>query len=119
MKVQLIGSKLIEAQGVGERAVVANAVVAKNAEDAIAKAQDGMVLVVPTTDKEYMPAIDKAAALVVEDGGLTSHAAVVGIAKDLPVIVGAKGATNTIKDGELITVDSRRGIVYRGETTAI
>ena len=119
MKIQLIGSKLIEAQGVGERSVVANAVVAKNAEDAIAKAQDGMVLVVPTTDKEYMPAIDKAAALVVEDGGLTSHAAVVGIAKDLPVIVGAKGATNTIKDGELITVDSRRGIVYRGETTAI
>ena len=39
--------------------------------------------------------------------------------KDLPVIVGAKDATTTIKDGELITVDSRRGIVYRGETTAI
>ncbi|EOT27857.1 pyruvate kinase [Enterococcus saccharolyticus] len=119
MKIQLIGSKLIEAQGVGGRAIVANAVVASNAEEAIAKAKDGMVLVVPTTDKEYMPAIEKAAALVVEDGGLTSHAAVVGIAKDLPVIVGAKDATTIIQDGELVTVDPRRGIIYRGETTAI
>lgn len=119
MKIQLIGSKLLEAQGIGEKSVVANAVIAHSAEEAIAKAKDGMILVVPTTDKEYMPAIEKAAALVVEDGGLTSHAAVVGIAKDLPVIVGAKDATTIIKDGELVTLDSRRGIVYRGETTAI
>ncbi|MFB8622510.1 pyruvate kinase [Enterococcus casseliflavus] len=119
MKIQLIGSKLLEAQGIGEKSVVANAVIAHSAEEAIEKAKDGMILVVPTTDKEYMPAIEKAAALVVEDGGLTSHAAVVGIAKDLPVIVGAKDATTTIKDGELVTLDSRRGIVYRGETTAI
>ena len=119
MKIQMIGSKLLEAQGIGEKSIVSNAVVANSAQEAIAKAKDGMILVVPTTDKEYMPAIEKAAALVVEDGGLTSHAAVVGIAKDLPVIVGAKDATTTIKDGELITVDSRRGIVYRGETTAI
>lgn len=119
MKIQMIGSKLLEAQGIGEKSIVSNAVVANSAEEAIAKAKDGMILVVPTTDKEYMPAIEKAAALVVEDGGLTCHAAVVGIAKDLPVIVGAKDATTTIKDGELITVDSRRGIVYRGETTAI
>ena len=119
MKIQLIGSKLVEGQGVGSRSVVANAVVAKTAEEAIANAKDGMVLVVPTTDKEFMPAIEKASALVVEDGGLTSHAAVVGIAKDLPVIVGAKGATSIVKDGEVVTVDSRRGIVYRGETTTI
>ena len=119
MKIQLIGSRLIEAQGVGGRSVVANAVVANSAEEAIAKAKEGMVLVVPTTDKDYMPAIEKAAALVVEDGGLTSHAAVVGIAKDLPVVVGAKDATSIIKDGELITVDPRRGIIYRGEATAI
>lgn len=119
MKIQMIGSKLLEAQGVGQKSVVANAVVASSAEEAIKKAKDGMVLVVPTTDKEYMPAIEKAAAVIVEEGGLTSHAAVVGIAQDIPVIVGAQDATSTIADGELVTVDSRRGIVYRGETTAI
>ena len=119
MKIQLIGSRLLEAQGVGGRAVVGNAVVATTAEEAIEKAHEGMILVVPTTDKDYMPAIEKAAALIVEDGGLTSHAAVVGIAKDLPVIVGAKDATTIIQHGEVLTADSRRGIVYRGETTAI
>ncbi|GAA2901356.1 pyruvate kinase [Enterococcus pseudoavium] len=119
MKVQMIGSKLLEAQGIGESTVVAHAVVAKSAEEAIKNAKDGMVLVVPTTDKDYMPAIEKAAALIVEDGGLTSHAAVVGIAQDIPVVVGAKDATSTVVDGELVTVDPRRGIVYRGQTTAI
>lgn len=119
MKVQMIGSKLLQAQGIGESTVVAHAVVAKSAEEAIKNAKDGMVLVVPTTDKEYMPAIEKAAALIVEDGGLTSHAAVVGIAQDIPVVVGAKDATSTVVDGELVTVDPRRGIVYRGQTTAI
>ncbi|MBM7712774.1 pyruvate kinase [Enterococcus xiangfangensis] len=119
MKVQMIGSKLLEAQGIGETTVVAHAVVAKSAEEAIKNAKDGMVLVVPTTDKDYMPAIEKAAALIVEDGGLTSHAAVVGIAQDIPVVVGAKEATSTVVDGELVTIDPRRGIVYRGQTTAI
>ncbi len=119
MKIQLIGSKLLSAQGLGERTVVANAVLASSAEEANKKAHDGMILVVPTTDIDYLPAIKQAAALVVESGGLTSHAAVVGIAQDIPVIVGAAEATKLIADGELITADTRRGIVYRGETTAI
>lgn len=119
MKIQLIGSKLLEAQGVGQRTVIANAVVASSAEEANKKAHEGMILVVPTTDSDYMPAIKQASALIVESGGLTSHAAVVGIAQDLPVIVGATKATSIVMDGELITADTRRGIVYRGETTAI
>lgn len=119
MKIQMIGSKLVDGQGIGEASVIAKAVVATTAEEAVANATDGAILVVKTTDKDYMPAIEKAVALVVEEGGLTSHAAVVAIAKDIPVIVGAADATNLITNDELITVDPRRGIVYRGATTAI
>ncbi|MBL1229411.1 pyruvate kinase [Enterococcus sp. BWB1-3] len=119
MKIQMIGSKLVQGQGIGENSVIAKAVVAKTAEEAHAKMKDGSILVVKTTDKDYMPAIDKAIALIVEEGGLTSHAAVVAIAKDIPVIVGAADATNLVVADELITVDPRRGIVYRGATTAI
>ncbi|WP_348922857.1 pyruvate kinase [Enterococcus rotai] len=119
MKIQMIGSKLVQGQGIGEESVIAKAVVAATAEEAVANATEGSILVVKTTDKDYMPAIDKAIALVVEEGGLTSHAAVVAIAKDIPVIVGAADATNLIANDELITVDPRRGIVYRGATTAI
>ncbi|WP_321387602.1 pyruvate kinase [uncultured Enterococcus sp.] len=119
MKIQLIGSKLVQGQGIGEDSVIAKAVVAKTAAEANEKAVEGSILVVKTTDKDYMPAIDKAVALVVEEGGLTSHAAVVAIAKDIPVIVGAADATELVSNDELITVDPRRGIVYRGATTAI
>ncbi|WP_262314560.1 pyruvate kinase [Lacticaseibacillus parakribbianus] len=119
MKVQLIGSKLVEGSGVGDDSTVGKAVIATNAQEAIAKTQKGDILVVKTTDKDYLPAIEKAAALVVENGGLTSHAAVVGIAMGIPVVVGAKGALDAITDGQVITVDSRRGIIYKGATNAL
>ncbi|ALV20981.1 MULTISPECIES: pyruvate kinase [Carnobacterium] len=119
MKIQLIGSKLVSGQGIGTESVIGKAVVAASAEEANAKAVEGSILVVKTTDKDYLPAIEKSAALVVENGGLTSHAAVIGIAMGIPVIVGAENATSLVNPDELITVDSRRGIVYRGATTAI
>jgi len=119
MKIQLIGSKLTQGQGVGDETIVGKAVVASNAKEAAEKAVDGGILVVKATDKDYLPAIEKSSAIVVENGGLTSHAAVVGIAMGIPVVVGAKDATEAIKDGEVVTVDSRRGIVYRGATNAL
>ena len=119
MKIQLIGSKLQNGQGIGEEAVVGRAVVAASAEEAIKNATEDCVLVVKSTDKDYMPAIEKASALVVEAGGLTSHAAVVAIAQGIPVVVGAENITSLVENGEVITVDSRRGIIYRGATTAI
>jgi pyruvate kinase len=119
MKIQLIGSKLTEGQGIGTATVVGRALVAKSAEEAISLIKEGDILVVPTTDADYMPAIEKAAAIVVEQGGLTSHAAVVGIAKNKPVVVSATDATTAITTGATITVDPRRGIIYNGETAAI
>ncbi|WP_034996259.1 pyruvate kinase alpha/beta domain-containing protein, partial [Liquorilactobacillus vini] len=119
MKIQLIGTKLVSGQGVGDETVIGKAVVATSAAEANEKAVEGAVLVTKTTDKDYLPAIEKASALVVENGGLTSHAAVVGISMGIPVVVGAKDATQAIKNGEVVTVDSRRGIVYRGASNAL
>ncbi|MCC5889145.1 MAG: pyruvate kinase [Alkalibacterium sp.] len=119
MKIQLIGSKLTNGQGVGSESVIGKAVVASSAEEAMEKAIEGGILVVKNTDKDYLPAIEKSAAIVVEQGGLTSHAAVIGIAMGIPVIVSAENATELIEQNELITVDARRGIIYRGATTAI
>ncbi|QLL39829.1 pyruvate kinase [Lactiplantibacillus plantarum] len=119
MKIQLIGSKLADGQGVGDETVIGKAVIATSAQEAIDKAVEGGVLVTKTTDKDYLPAIEKSSALVVENGGLTSHAAVVGISMGIPVIVGVKDATSVIADSQLITVDSRRGLVYRGASNAL
>ena len=119
MKIQLVGSKLVGGQGVGDETVIGRAIVAISAKEAIEKAKEGCVLVTKTTDKEYLPAIEKASALVVEEGGLTSHAAVVGISMGLPVVVGAKDATKLIHDEETVTVDSRRGAIYRGASSTL
>ncbi|APX72931.1 pyruvate kinase [Companilactobacillus allii] len=119
MKIQLIGSKLVKGQGVGEESIVGNTVVAHSAKEANDKVKEGDILVTEMTDKDYLPALEKASAVVVENGGLTSHAAVVGIAMGLPVVVGAKDATNLINDGETVTVDSRRGVIYKGASRSL
>ncbi|GLB46898.1 pyruvate kinase [Philodulcilactobacillus myokoensis] len=119
IRVQLIGSKLTQGQGIGDKAIIGKAFVAKSADEANKKATDGGVLVAKNTNKDYMPAIKKASALVVETGGLTSYAAVAGISMGLPVVVSASHATEKISDGDMITVDSRRGIVYQGATKSL
>ena len=119
MKIQLIGTKLTSGQGIGDKSVIGKAVVALSAEEAIAKVTEDCILVLKNSDKDYTPAFEKAAAVIVEAGGLTSHAAVVGIANGITVIIGAENATSLVQDNELITIDSRRGIIYRGATTTI
>ncbi|AMB99699.1 pyruvate kinase [Aerococcus urinaehominis] len=119
MKIQLLGEKLSEGNGIGDSSVVGHAVVAASAEEANQKVQANSVLVIKESDASYNDAILKAAAVIVETGGLTSHAAIVGVDSKTPVIVGAENATSVIKDGQLITVDARRGIIYDGATTTI
>mgnify|MGYP001094612612 FL=1 len=50
---------------------------------------------------------------------MTSHTAIVGINLDIPVIVSATDITNLVKDGEVVTVDASRGVVYRGSTRVL
>lgn len=119
MKIQVIGEKLVSGSGIGEKSVVGHAVVVDNAADAVANVKANSVLVVKSTDNDYNEAIKNAAAVVVEKGGLTSHAAVLGVENGIPVVVGAENATSSIENGQLVTVDARRGIVYNGVTTTI
>jgi pyruvate kinase len=66
-----------------------------------------------------VPAIEKCAALITQEGGLTSHAAVVGLNLGIPVIVGVENAIGLFKDGQEITVDARRGFVYNGHASVL
>ena len=61
-----------------------------------------------------MPLIEKASAIITEEGGLTSHAAIVGLNYGIPVIVGCEGATSKLTEGLTITLDTARGLVYKG-----
>lgn len=73
----------------------------------------GEILVTSMTSPDYMPAIRKAAAIVTNEGGLLSHAAIVSRELGKPCIVGTKNATKILKDGDLIEVDANKGIVRK------
>ncbi|TWI56987.1 pyruvate kinase [Halalkalibacter nanhaiisediminis] len=119
MKVHVIGEVVAKGQGIGRRTAAGRVVVAKTAAEANEKVTEGAILVTYSTDKDMIPAFEKAAAVITVEGGLTSHAAVVGLNLSTPVIVGVDGALDLFKDGEEITVDSARGDIYRGHTSVL
>ncbi|MBI3093148.1 MAG: phosphoenolpyruvate synthase, partial [Candidatus Levybacteria bacterium] len=74
----------------------------------------GEVLVAPQTNPDYVPAMKKAAAIVTERGGRTSHAAIVSRELGIPAVVGANNATKVLKAGMVITVNGGEGKIYKG-----
>ncbi|MEN1968242.1 pyruvate kinase [Lentibacillus sp. N15] len=119
MKVHVIGDVVAKGQGIGRRSAFGKVAVAKNAEDAIAKTEDGDIIVTYGTDRDMMPAIEKCGGIVTEEGGLTSHAAVVGLSLGIPVIVGVKNVLDLVTDGEDITIDSAKGDIYKGHASVL
>jgi pyruvate,water dikinase len=79
--------------------------------------QRGEVLVAPMTNPDWVPTIRRAAAVVTDGGGMTCHAAIVARELGVPCVVGARTATSTLRDGELVTVDGGEGAVYEGEVS--
>ncbi|MDC3412634.1 pyruvate kinase [Aquibacillus sp. 3ASR75-11] len=119
MKVHVIGDVLAKGQGVGKGTAYGKAVVVKNAEEALQKVSEDDIIVTYGTDKEMMPAIEKASGIITEEGGITSHAAVVGLSLGKPVIVGVDKAIDIIKDGKDITIDSTKGDIYDGHASVL
>jgi len=81
----------------------------------LAKVQKGDVLVTRMTSPDMVVAMAKSVAIVTDEGGLTAHASIVGREMGLPVIVGTLNATKILHDGQKITVDAFKGVVYPGE----
>ena len=116
IKIHMVGNCLATGVGVGpENNDVASgkACVCRTIEEIRAKFKPGMVLVVPSTSNEMLSYVRDAAALVVEEAGLNSHAAIAGKALLKPTIVGAVGATAHIRDGLMVAVDCAHGSVQR------
>ncbi|MFD2211140.1 pyruvate kinase [Virgibacillus halophilus] len=119
MKIHVIGDVIAKGQGIGKKSVFGKVVIAKTVEEALNKVRPGDVLVTYGTDREMMPAIERAAGIITQEGGLTSHAAVVGLSLEIPVIVGVKDAMQLLKEGQEITMDSAKGDIYQGHTNVL
>ncbi len=77
----------------------------------IHKIEAGDILVAVMTRPDYVPAMRKAAAIVTDEGGITSHAAIVSRELKIPCIIGTKIATQVLADGDLVEVNANHGVV--------
>ncbi len=82
-----------------------------NSVSDISKVEEGDILVSIATNPDVVPAMKKAAAFVTEQGGITSHAAIVAREMNKPCIIGTKIATKVLKDGDMVEVDAEKGII--------
>lgn len=109
-----INEKLI-LTGIGaSRGIVSGPVVKISTPKEINRVKEGDVLVAKMTSPDYVPAMKKASAIVTDDGGRTSHAAIVSRELGIPCVVGTGQATTMLKEGEIVTVDGAAGRVFSG-----
>ncbi len=115
LKVHIVGDVLARGMGIGSKPATGKVITSKTAKEAQGKGQAGCIVVAVGTDRDYISVLENAAGLVTEEGGLTSHGAVVALSLGIPVIVGVTGATSLLQDGQLVTLDTARGLIYRGQ----
>jgi pyruvate,water dikinase len=109
--------ELVRGLGAGPGLASGPVRVLRSLEDA-AQLQHGDVLVAPMTAPDWVPLMRRAAAIVTDSGGMTCHAAIVSRELGIPCVVGTSNATTSLLDGDVVTVDSRRGVVLEGVVKA-
>ena len=111
MKVHVVGHVLVTGDGVTEQSVSARLCVCKRLADIPKRFRDGDILVVPETNNTIVEYLRRCSGIITEDAGANSHAAIVGLAMDKPVITGAEHATDLLKSGAVVTLDAKHGRV--------
>ena len=114
LKVQVAGNTLLTGRGCNALKASGNICVCNSADDLAKNFRPGDIVVVSATNNDMMPQLKDAAGIITEQGDRYSHAAIVGIALDIPVITEAKNATRILKSGTFVTMDSEQGLVYSG-----
>ena len=116
IKVHSIGKVLLHGAGIGDMVGTGRVCIANNYDELISRFKDGDIIVSPATDRDMVGFIKRSSGIIAVEGGLTSHAAIVGLNLSKPTIVGARDALDILKNGDIITMDSNSGQVYKGET---
>jgi pyruvate,water dikinase len=108
------GTPILEGYGASPGVASGTVKIIKDLSE-IEKIQKGDIMVTKMTSPDYVPAMEKAAAIITDEGGITCHAAIVSREMGVPCIIATKTATQTLKDNMKITVDATHGKVYAGE----
>lgn len=111
LKVHIAGDVLLKGRGIGNGTACGHVCVAGTDKEVRLKFKEKDILVVKNTNNNIMSEIKKAGAIITEEDSLNSHAAIVGLSLGIPVILGAKNATNLLKSGTIISVDGETGFI--------
>ncbi|MBU2699332.1 pyruvate kinase [Sporomusaceae bacterium BoRhaA] len=109
----VVGDVILRGQGIGDGIISGRVTIIKSLYNT-KKSVANKIVVIPATEATHVKLINQAAALVVEEGGLSSHAAIACLTLNKPAIVGATDATDLLLEDEQVTLDISRGMVYRG-----
>jgi len=112
LKVHIVGDILVEGRGINKLTFTGNLCVLHEGDETVKHFNAGDILVISKTTDEVFPALKHASAIVTEENMEDSRAAVVGMALEIPVITNAVGATEILKSGTVVTVDSGKGFVF-------
>lgn len=114
LKVQIVGDILTGGTGIssGVERICGNLCVCRDEAELRQRFKDGDIIVIASTSNKIMDILRRAGGIICEIDGQDSHAAIVGQALGIPVIVGALGATRVLKSGTSVTLDAKRGMVY-------
>ncbi len=119
LKAHLVGHVLVKGKAATALSVSGSLCVAKSAQDALRDFHDGEILVIKNTSNELLPLLKRASGIITEAEGTATHAAIVGMTLEIPVITGAQNATSILKSGTVVTIDGNRGLVYSGITKIV
>jgi len=108
------GEIIVEGLGASPGVGAGTVKIVKNLDE-LDKVKEGDILVTSMTTPDMVPAMKKASAIITDEGGLTCHAAIVSRELSTPAVVGANGASKTLKDGQEVTVDGEKGKIYKGK----
>ncbi len=111
LKVHLVGDILVEGITINKGSVSGRLCVCQSEEEAKLNFIDGDILVIKSTSNAIMPILRKASGIVTEAGGVTSHAAIAGLALDIPVLIGAQNATEILTSGTTVRIEGDKGVV--------
>ena len=114
LKVHTVGNVLLQGEGVVKGKSTAQVCLIRKMEDFDKFYSNGEIVVVANTTNDMVPYLRTASGIIVEDSDLDSHAVTVGLALDIPVIVGAHNALSILKNGSVVTVDANNGQVLSG-----
>ncbi|HEX6296965.1 MAG TPA: phosphoenolpyruvate synthase [Burkholderiales bacterium] len=115
-KLKARGKRLLTGSAIGEAIAAGTACVIRSAED-IGRFRYGAILVTEMTDPDWVPIMKRAAGIITDHGGTTSHAAIVSRELGVPAIVGTGRSTTLLQDGQALTLscaEGEQGVVYEG-----